>query len=76
MRSVTDESKAVFDSLGLDFDNFALVSTEVGGIEADCIAALARDGEEITISPILIIVNEALFETLASPDKDLGENGS
>ena len=72
MQQVSEKSKEVFEALrDPEYGNFALVSTEIEGIETDCTSAITREGDEYLITPLAVMVNDVLFPKLANPGGDL-----
>ena len=73
MREISKEESEVFEALiGGKYTNFALMSTEFDGVETAVIVAVSKEGENVMLEPIAILVKPELFDRLVQPDADMG----
>lgn len=68
MRAINQEEKRLFDCLRQpNGERLALVSTELNGVETACISWVEEGGENYTIQPLAVLVNDAIFQMLKDP---------
>ena len=61
--NITDAHRAAFNALvSGSYGNFALFSCFVGGAPAAAIAAVNRDGDDFTITPLFVSVRRGLLD--------------
>lgn len=69
-KPVSDDSMKTFKNLGLDqFENLALVSVKIGGVDCDAVAVIyTEEDDSVLINPVLIIVSDDVFGIMEGPE--------
>lgn len=68
-RPLTNSERSVFNDITSgDYDNLALIRTQLDGRDVAAIAAVMSDGGEYQVLPVAILVNDELFARMTAPD--------
>jgi hypothetical protein len=66
--AITEAQRETFEAIrDPEYRNLALVSTALDGNPTAAIAAINRDGDEYLISPLAVLITDAVFDRMSDP---------